>query len=534
MSWKIQKELIPMYVGNSNLRNFISSATRTTKSATFSSPTKNVQLEPMSSVKGQMKAFSAQLKQAVSEAEKNAPDSDAWKLSGNAPLSRVSGYTKEDALRRAWDAQQPTIRLDLSGENAAQGAENWKPGVLQSAETLRSFEEQLRTDGLSVKLDDKYWFQLSSDLRKSGYGADASGIAMDGNGFLGGADYLASRAVAAESLITRNAVGKEREEQLEKLRGAISDAVEKMAVSYSRTVGGFLEQNRVSGETEKIYDSVIRGIQNMTEAYRAALSDNKRLSALEGTPNGWLLQDDAYVASAIRGDADVSAYAKESRAAYSMEDLSALGQFVSELSSVERSIDLYSVDEERLGLDFAMLSMKTDVLRNSGNVSENMSSTIRKAAEGYMDAFLKRMDERLTRARGARQAAGDFKGFAPLDRDAVWSVYVHTMRQYQSGGDALRAFQEGASFARNQREGKAAQTNGVYRYDNSASYWDNFFRKSADRSGAYQTSGVTFHDYAAGWNDFKNSVRSGNEARFNLTLYSADYYGNDNLVNVKA
>ena len=92
-----------------------------------------------------------------------------------------------------------------------------------------------------------------------------------------------------------------------------------------------------------------------------------------------------------------------------------------------------------------------------------MSSTIRKAAEGYIDAFLKRMDERLTKARGAGQAAGDFKGFAALDKDAIRSVYVHTMRQYQSGGDALRAFQEGASFARNQREGKAALTNGVYR-----------------------------------------------------------------------
>ena len=519
-----------MYVGNSNLRNFISSATRTRKSAAFALPTKNVPLEPMSSMKGQMKAFSAQLKQTVSEAEKSVDVSAAWKLDGSTPLSRVSGYTKEDALRRAWDAQQPTIRLDLSGEDAAQGAENWKPGVLQSAETLRSFEEQLRTDGLSVQLDDRYWFQLSSDLGKSGYGAST----MDGSGFLRGADYLASRAVAAESVITRNTDGKERQEQLEKLRQTVSDAAESMAVDYARAVGGFLEQNGVSGETEKIHDSVIRGIQNMTEAYRAALSGNERLSALDGTPDAWLLQDDAYVASVLRGDADASAHATESSAAYSMEDLSALGQFVSELSSVERSIDLYSVDEERLGLDFAMLSMKTDVLRNSGNVSENMSSTIRKAAEGYMDAFLKRMDERLTKARGAGQAADDSKGFAALDRDAVRSVYAHTIRRYQSGGDALRALLDGARFARNQRAQKAAQTNGVYRYGNSAAYWDNFFQKSADTGGAYRTGGVTFNNYAAGWNDFLNSLQSGDAARFNLTLRFADYYGNGNLLSAEA
>ena len=198
-----------------------------------------------------------------------------------------------------------------------------------------------------------------------------------------------------------------------------------MAVNYARTVGGFLEQNGVSGETEKIYDSVIQGIQNMTEAYRAALSDNKQLSALQGTPDAWLLQDDAYIASALRGGANVSAY--EIPAAYSMKDLSVLGQFTSELASVERSGGLYSMDEERLGLDFAMLSMKTDALQQSGNVSENMSATIRKAAQGYMDAFLNRMDGRLTKARGAGQAAGDFKGFAALDRDAVQSVYAHTI-----------------------------------------------------------------------------------------------------------
>ena len=514
-----------MYVGNLSMsRNLIPAAIKTAKNAP------NTQFAPMSSMKGQMKAFSDQLKQTASEAEKSVTDSSSWRLDTTTKLERISVYTKDDALRRAWDAQQPTVRIDLSGENGAQGVEGWNPGVLQNAETLRSFEEQLRTDGLSVQLDDRYWFELSSDLERSGFGASM----MDGSGFLCGADYLASRAVAAESVITRNTVGKERQEQLEKLRGAVSDAAESMAVNYSRTVGGFLEQNGVSGETEKIHDSVIRGIQNMTEAYRAAISGNERLSALDGTPNAWLLQDDAYVASVLRGDANASAYAKESRAAYSMEDLSALGQFVSELSSVERSIDLYSADEERLGLDFAMLSMKTDVLRHSGNVSENMSSTIRKAAEGYMDAFLKRMDERLTKARGAGQAADDSKGFAALDRDAVRSVYAHTMRRYQSAGDALRALLDGARFARNQRTQKAARTNGVYRYDNSAAYWDNFFRKSADTDGAYHTGGVTFNNYAAGWNDFSDSLNGKDAVRFNLTLHPANFYGDSNHVDARA
>ena len=120
----------------------------------------------------------------------------------------------------------------------------------------------------------------------------------------------------------------------------------------------------MSGETSKIYDSALRGIEAKTDAYRAALTDNKEIADLKGTSDQWLLQDDAYVASVLRSSGDTPA--QESAAVYSINDLAALGQFTSELASMERSTDLYSMDEERTGLDLAMLSMKTDTKAGHG------------------------------------------------------------------------------------------------------------------------------------------------------------------------
>ena len=528
-----------MYVGNSNLPHTVLPATmRKAKGAVSPTLTKSASdvsaSASMSVMEKRMTAFSVQLKRTVAEAEKSATDSSSWRLDTTTRVERIREYTKEDALCRAWDAQQPTVRIDLSGKDGAQGVDGWNPSALQSTETLRDFESRLQADGLSVKLDEKYWSNLVSDLRNVKYGSATSTVTATGENFRRRVDYLTSRAVAAETLISNNTDGKEREEQFTKLYETISDTAKAIANSYAEVTSAFLQQNGVSDEKDKIYDSAIRGIKSMIDAYRAALSDNKELSALSDTPDKWLLQDDAYVASVLRKSADVSASSQEKRAAYSIDDLTALGQFTAELASMESSSNLYSMDEERMGLDFAMLSMKTDALRKSGNISDDMSGTIQRAANGYMNAFLNRMDERMQKARETGQATGDAKGFASLNKDAVWRVYSRTMQYYQSMENVLQAFQKGATFAQQQRMQNETRTSGIYRYTNSASYWDNFFRKDEDKNDAYQITSIMFNNYAAGWNNFSDSLNGKDAVRFNLTLHPANFYSNSNHVDAKA
>lgn len=301
-----------------------------------------------SSMKDRMTAFSSGLKQAVAQAEKGAVDTAAWKLDTTTRLERISNYTKEDALRRAWDAQQPTVRIDLTGQGTVQGAEGCRPSALQSAETMQDFEAQLQTEGLSVKMDDKYWANLAGDLRAVKYDANASAITATGEDFQRKVDYLASRAAAAEAVIKNNLGGKEQEAQLAKLNETISGVAREIATSYSETVGSFLEQNGVSGETSKIYDSVLRGMEAKTDAYRAALTDSKEIADLKGTSDQWLLQDDAYMASVLRSSGDTPT--QESAAVYTIEDLATLGQFTSELASMERSTDLIQWTRNAWGL----------------------------------------------------------------------------------------------------------------------------------------------------------------------------------------
>lgn len=527
-----------MFVGNTNLsRNNHSPAIQPKKNAAPSVAAKisaatSGAAKPASSMKAKMTAFSSGLKQAVAEAEKGAVDTAAWKLDTTTRLERIGNYTKEDALRRAWDAQQPTVRIDLTGQGTVQGAEGWRPSALQSAETMQDFKAQLQAEGLSAKLDDKYWANLASDLRAVKYDANTSAITTTGEDFQRKVDYLASRAAAAEAVIKNNLGGKEQEAQLAKLNETISGVAREIATSYSETVGSFLEQNGVSGETSKIYDSVLRGIETKTDAYRAALTDSKEIADLKGTSDQWLLQDDAYMASVLRSSGDTPT--QESAAVYTIEDLATLGQFTSELASMERSTDLYSMDEERMGLDLAMLSMKTDAMQKSGTVSAAMSRTLQRAADGYKDAFLSHMDARLEKAQNAGTAAGDKKDFAALDKNAVQTVYSRTMQYYRTIGNALQALQKGAEFGLKQRTQNAAQTSGIYRYTNSASYWDSFFQKGDEKDSAYQAAGVTFNHYAAGWNDFADSLNGKGAVRLNLTLRPADYYGSGNQVDARA
>ena len=144
-------------------------------------------------------------------------------------------------MRRACDTQQPTVRIDLTGQGTVQGAEGWRPSTLQSAETMQDFAAQLQTEGLSVKLDDKYWANFAGDLRTVEYGASASSITATGEDFQRKVDYLASRAAAAEAVIKNNLGGKEQEAQLAKLNETISGVAREIATSYSETVGSFLE-----------------------------------------------------------------------------------------------------------------------------------------------------------------------------------------------------------------------------------------------------------------------------------------------------
>lgn len=215
------------------------------------------------------------------------------------------------------------------------------------------------------------------------------------------------------------------------------------------------------------------------------LSDNAALEGLKGTQDQWLLNDDAYVASILRKGASIpaSSQAGSVDAPYTLNDLSTLGQYASALSALEKpnNTNIYTMGEARIGLDFAMLSMKADVLRSSGGISDTMAGLLQKTTDGFMNSFLDRLDGQLSENRKAGVAMGDHAGFAALDRSVAWDVYNQTIQHYGGSGDAIQALIRGAEYSA--AKAAAQSIDGNYRNQNNVSYWENFFGRGSIRFG---------------------------------------------------
>ena len=417
-----------------------------------------------------------------------------------------NNYTKEDAIMKQWNKQGSFNLYDYMNGGKV-NLQDPNP----SAEVLQEFEKQLQTSGIQKEVD---WSGLTSDLRGIGFDADAAAYTIGADDFSRKVDYLASRYVAVEDKIKSTTTGDTQAEQLKKLDELYQSALGEIADGYSGIVGSFLEENGVNGEREKIYASIVSGVGSKIEEYRKGLADNSTLEGLKGTQDQWLLNDDAYVASVLRGNGStpVNSPAKSADAPYTLNDVNALGQYVSALSAMEKpnNTNVYTMDEARIGLDFSMLAMKADTLRSSGGISETMAGLLQKTADEFMKSFLDRLDSQLSASRKAEAAAGDRAGFAALDRNMVWNVYNQTMQHYRDSGDAMQALIKGAKYGAEKIS--AQSTDGAYRHQNNTTYWTNFFGKSASRLGAYESPDSTFQKYLTDWTNFQSSLIGGEVA----------------------
>ncbi len=431
-----------------------------------------------------------------------------------------NGYTKEDAIMKQWNKQGSFNLYDvLNGGKVNLQDPN------PSAEVLQKFEKQLQASGIQKEVD---WSSLMFDLKGIGFDDAAAAYTIGADDFSRKTDYLASRYVAVENKIKSTTTGTTQAEQLKKLDEMYQSALGEIADGYSGIVGSFLEENGVNGEKEKIHSSIISGVESRIEEYRKGLTGNAALEGLNGTQDQWLLNDDAYVAAVLRESVSTPANSQSKSAdiPYTLKDLNALGQYASALSAMEKpnNTNIYTMDEARIGLDFSMLAMKTDTLRSSNNITDAMAGLLQKTTNGFMQSFLDRLDSQLSANRKAGVTAGDQTGFAALDRNMVWDVYNQTMEHYRGNGDAIQALIKGAEYGVAKMSSRSAS--GAYRHQDNASYWANFFKKSAKDGhlGAYDSPDTTLQKYMSGWLDFKSSLDDGKSVRLNLALNATAFY----------
>lgn len=307
--------------------------------------------------------------------------------------------------------------------------------------------------------------------------------------------------------------------QMDKLNTLFSNAKELLADSYVDVVGSFLEENGAGDETANLRDSIYAEIDNRVNEYSDYIQSNRNYAEIDSDNDKWLLQDDGYMAAQLREKMDNSLVAEKTSeepesAMYSLRDLEVAGIYVQQTSEQYESLEHTGIirNEKSIGLDLAVQSMKTDYLIKNSGISNKMASLINRTFDGYMENYLKKIDEQLKKDANHSMISNSKQLYAPLDNSAVYDVYQYTMNQYQNSGDMLQALVSGAQYGKEQYDKKV--DSGAYgsmvRYQSNMlnTYtWDNFFQSRQENSYALNMSDL--QKYTITINCFKQSVDHG-------------------------
>lgn len=453
---------------------------------------------------------------------------------GSAPLLQLDlsgrkgyreGYSIQDAAESLWKQETQTFHLkDLSDpakandivENMRRQA-RWDLGI-HTGETkedvMSAYMQSLRQDGLDGTVD---WSGLSRELEA--FQSTTPEELEDG------LDYLASRYVAVLDKLERNFSGGELAAQRARLEDAYQAGAAGMIDGYAQ----LLQTNLgISGSgVQAVKDSFSTILSEKVDAYRGALGRVNEAVSQSGPDGVWLKNHDAYIASQLRA----AGAAAQTKASYSVQDLSAAGQLALSYRTELFNASSCGRNEATLALNLSMADMKAEAMIQKGLVGEGMAALLRSSrAQGHENA-LNALDQALARRAGSL-APGEPKGtFAPVDRTVFQGIYQTVMNVYrQNGGDGAAAIRAGAAYGQVATAQASARNPQALRWGiSSKSYWEDFYKTPDAREAtpleilvnkllvqAGQVPGrscSTYQKYVNSWQDFLSSIGSGVDTR---------------------
>lgn len=349
-----------------------------------------------------------------------------------------SSYTKEEAIINQYNKEYSFDKVAITGCLPT-----------YSAEDIEACHQKLLNEGLSKEID---WKGLQSDfsyLDITEENADLSASKVD---------YITSRYAVLKDRILRDYTGDEQKTQLDKLEGIFSDAKQTLADSYAKTVGGFFEGLGAAGESEKMRDSMLKGITARADEYSKYLEDNSGYADI-APGEEWLLNDDGYMGAQLRSSAEsfgkktypsdntLRSSDEKSIPAYSLKDLGVAGTYAKQTMQQFDSLNYRGSipDEERLGLDLAVQAMKTAELTKKSGISSSMAALLNQSFDTYVDQFLDRVDENLKKDSDRSSISGLGR---EIRRETVKDIYEYTMKQYEETDDIMAAITEGARYGK--------------------------------------------------------------------------------------
>lgn len=418
-------------------------------------------------------------------------------------------YTEKRAVERQYMASLGSVSLDdlIHGKAVIKAPD-------LSKENLAAYEKNLETNGLSHGVN----WDAENEISLVGLDGELDEIGDK-------TDYLASRFAVLKDRIHTDYQGEEQKTQMAKLDELFSKAEKRVADTYAKSVGHFFEECGISGETEKLRNSVLQNYNNRIDEYSAYLQSNRNYASVDSKKDEWLLNDDSYLAQQLRksmagnsAGRDTSSTGgpsvKQQAPAYSMRDLEIAGAYSMQAPSCFVMVNpnpSAGRNEEHLGLDLAMQAMKTDYLVKNSGISESMGSLLNHAFEGTMKTCVDACAESLNICANAGFVDGK-RLYAPLDKTDVYIVYQITMARYRESGDILGALVDGEHFAEKQYNRKAASPayNTMSRYKLGNFSFLNFFKPKKQWNPDYDVSLSDFQRYSVSLNYFVKAVNSGN------------------------
>lgn len=379
-------------------------------------------------------------------------------------------------------------------------------------------------------------------------------------------DSIASQYVVTKDYINATYNDEERAAQLDRLEKVTNASKQNAARYFADAVGGFLEKNGVSGERDRLYQSVLSEVDQKIVLYSEFSQSNQDYADINGPEEAWLKQDSAYMSSELR-KAVAGAEMPETKSiqnseGYTVDEMEKMCSFAKEMDSYSRYIPGSTKEvvtgqetEESLGLKLSELNLKAKLFSECSGVSDKVKDIVSKSADHFIasaidkeQAYMEKWSQiqiqntyellregRISQKKADEQIESIHRGFSAVDKNAIYAVINKVQSTYESTGSASKALLEGAVFALNSYVEKTqdGQYSGVHRYDKGARYWNNFFTNKDTFGSKYGPLGFErpFNGYIQkesgldgmvnSWNAFMGKITSDSSVRLDKIHYSA-------------
>lgn len=407
-------------------------------------------------------------------------------------------YSEDDAVMSVWRERYGKIRIDFESGQVYTSKDF---SIIPKEGQLEAIRQELCAGGQCDALWGEY-SKVAGHFSYSSSGYTAGELAPS-------LDMLTAAYAAQKHLLQKNYSGDELAEQLEYLEQTHQKNVDKMLDSYSEKVGGFLDANGSSGQTEKVRQSVQTLMGEYIAKYEAILADNADPTGTAGTEDAWLGSHFSYLTQSILqiGKGSGASAAKDS-GLYTLRELEVINStatiYEKEINDARAS---GASDEVRTALDLAIIDMKQETLEKMSGISDELKQILRTARSIAQEKVLDAKDEYFAERRANTNPNGEKESwFSPTDREMFATVYQKVMDTFHDTGDALQAIRNGATLAKPLLSAAAAtdrESAMRWRHGTTAyGYWDTFY----DASSSYGTQNAGYQQYVNDWQSFLNDI----------------------------